>query len=119
MKVLCCGDRNWDQWAPIWTCLRALKPLGYTQLVHGNARGADRMSGFVGQKIGYEVFPVAAEWEKHGRAAGPIRNRKMLTDHPDIELVVAFHADLANSKGTKDMVEIAEARGIRVERITG
>jgi hypothetical protein len=46
------------------------------------------------------VIAMPADWANHGKAAGPIRNRKMLDLKPD--LVLAFHADLTNSKGTKD-----------------
>lgn len=47
-------------------------------------------------------FP--ALWDKHGRAAGPIRNTQMLDEgRPD--LVLAFHRDLSESKGTRNMVE--------------
>jgi hypothetical protein len=41
----------------------------------------------------------------------------MLAAKPD--LVLAFHADLAHSKGTKHMVGIARKAGIPVEIITG
>jgi len=37
----------------------------------------------------------------------------MLKDNPDIDLVVAFHDDIENSKGTKHMVNIAQKNGIK------
>ena len=50
-----------------------------------------------------KVIKFPAEWDKYGKAAGVLRNQQMLDDgHPD--LVVYFHKDLENSKGTKDMV---------------
>ena len=55
-----------------------------------------------------EHFP--ADWKANPRAAGPIRNRQMLAAKPD--MVVAFHKDLATSRGTKDMVTIARKAGI-------
>lgn len=44
----------------------------------------------------------------------PIRNQKMLDDNPDIDIVIAFHSDLENSRGTKDMVNRARKKGIKV-----
>ena len=44
-----------------------------------------------------------ADWKKYGKSAGPIRNREMLKMDPDIVLI--FHDDPKNSKGTKDCVK--------------
>lgn len=59
------------------------------------------------------VFP--AEWEKFGKAAGPIRNIEMLNENPD--LVLAFHNDLSKSKGTAHTVKTAQKRGLKVKVI--
>jgi hypothetical protein len=116
MKVLVCGDRNWDNWPSIWQTLRGLGP--FTVIVEGEARGADKMCKYVAEKLGYEVLPYPAEWDTYGNAAGPIRNQQMLDENPDIGLVLAFHDDLASSKGTKDMVKRARKAGIPVNVIT-
>lgn len=115
MKVLCCGDREWTDWLSIWEALRGLGPL--TEVVHGDCRGADKMSGYVAMKLGYKVHKHPADWKFHGKAAGPIRNQEMLDKHPDIELVLAFHNDLSNSTGTKDMVKRARGKGIPVNQV--
>ena len=60
---------------------------------------------------------VPANWVKYGRAAGPIRNRRMLELVPP-DLVVAFHDDLESSRGTKDMVIAARQAEIPVRLIT-
>jgi hypothetical protein len=47
--------------------------------------------------------------------AGPARNQRMLDEHPNIDMVLAFmDKPLAMSKGTKDMVGRAEHAGIPV-----
>src|SRR6478735_4722343 len=103
MRVIVCGDRNWrDYWA-IYDVLNRLDRSSV--IIHGAARGADQMAGIIGKNLGFEVISVPAEWDKHGRAAGPIRNKKMLDMAPD--LVIAFHEDIRNSKGTKNMLDIA------------
>lgn len=109
-KVLICGDRNWSDRKKIEDYIRTL-PKG-TVIIEGEAEGADRIAREVGERLGYEVKKVRADWSRHGRAAGPIRNKRMLEEKPD--LVVAFHGDISKSKGTKDMVSQADKAGIKV-----
>lgn len=50
-----------------------------------------------------------ADWSKYGKAAGPMRNQKMLDEYkPD--LVVA----LPGGRGTADMVSRARVAGVEV-----
>jgi hypothetical protein len=113
MKVLVCGDRNWSSESVILERLSKL-PAG-TTVIEGGARGADQMAGAIARRLGLPVVEVPANWGLHGRAAGPIRNRKMLDMSPT--LVIAFHPDLAKSKGTADTVREAGRRGIPAEVI--
>ena len=64
-------------------------------------------------KHGYKYEDYPADWDRFGRAAGPIRNKQML-DEGKPTLVIAVHEDISKSKGTKNMVEQAEKRGIDV-----
>ena len=89
-------------------------PLGST-IVHGGCRGADIMAARIGHGMGHTHKPCFADWRTHGKAAGPIRNQAMLDEHPEIELVIAFHDDVENSRGTKHMIGLARERGIKVE----
>lgn len=108
MKVLVCGSRQWVEPGPIERELRKLPPS--TILIHGAARGADNIAGYVGKRLGFRVRPYPANWNRDGKSAGPIRNGFMLEkEHPDadgeyIELGLAFHEDPGLGKGTKDMV---------------
>ena len=47
-------------------------------LLHGGARGADRAIGRAAHQLGWPVEVHPADWRRHGRAAGPIRNRELL-----------------------------------------
>jgi hypothetical protein len=60
----------------------------------------------------YKEYP--ADWDRYGKGAGPIRNKQMLDENPDIEMVIAFHTNLTNSKGTKNMIDRAKRRNIKV-----
>lgn len=55
----------------------------------------------------FEHLKFKADWLSYAKAAGPIRNKKML-DEGKPDLVIAFHDDIDNSKGTKHMVGIAK-----------
>ena len=47
-------------------------------LLHGGARGADAAIGRAAQQMGWSALVMPAQWQLHGRAAGPIRNRELL-----------------------------------------
>lgn len=112
MRVLFCGDRNWSDRALIARRLFALKEKFPGIIIcHGAACGADTLAGQEATRLGIPVTVFPAQWEKYGRGAGPIRNSQMLDEFkPD--LVEAFHNNIEQSKGTKNMVTQARARGI-------
>jgi predicted Rossmann fold nucleotide-binding protein DprA/Smf involved in DNA uptake len=93
-------------------------------VIEGGARGVDELARLEAMRQGKELIEMPADWVQHGKAAGPIRNQQMLdrllqlrTEGYEIG-VAAFHEDLANSKGTGDMVRRAMAAGIRVQVFT-
>ena len=47
-------------------------------LLHGGARGADAAIARAAHQLGWSALVMPAEWRRHGRAAGPIRNRQLL-----------------------------------------
>lgn len=111
MRILVCGDRHWTNRIAIHGQLATL-PKG-TVIIEGAASGADQIAGFCARSLGFDVQEFPANWAKYGRAAGPIRNKQMLTEgKPD--QVWAFHADIASSKGTANMVAQSKAAGIPV-----
>ena len=128
MRILVTGDRNWDDAKTMWDVLRFLPmelcddgPDGLT-LIEGEARGADIMSRIIvdiliGEGAEYSSDPVwvevekyPADWDTHGRAAGPIRNQQMLNS--GVDYVVGFHHDICNSRGTRDMLRRCSNAGI-------
>ena len=117
MKVLVCGARDWKERGPIEREMRKLPPG--TIIIHGKAPGADTIAGQVAMALGFPVRDYPADWDKHGKAAGPIRNSKMLQkehrlDEP-IDQGLAFHKDIEHSKGTWDMVKKLRAKFIPTE----
>ena len=109
MRVLVTGGRDFSDRELLFEALDRLHAAhGFTALIHGDANGADRLSGEWATSRGISVEVHPADWKKHGRAAGPIRNQKMLEEQP--ELVVAF----PGGKGTADMVKKARQAGVEV-----
>lgn len=83
-------------------------------LVHGDARGADRMAAAMVPEWGLIVEPWPANWRDHGKSAGPIRNQRMVNSGADI--AVAFFVHGLPCRGTHDCVAKLEAAGIEVIR---
>lgn len=118
--ILACGSR--DSTVKEWggtvglTIARNLR-LGGT-LIHGDARGIDRMSEDVTSHLDRIIERYPANWDEHGRSAGPIRNSVMLKRVRELQaegltvVVFAFHNDIASSKGTAHMGLITRKAGV-------
>lgn len=113
MKVVVCGSRDWNRYRTIRKRLVELPKNAI--IIEGGCDGADLIAREIALDIGLEVAEFPAAWKKYGKAAGPIRNIKMLNTKP--HLVIAFHDDLNKSKGTKHVIGEARKRGIEVESI--
>lgn len=117
--ILITGSRNWEDEELIKSSL-----LPYADkkvlLIHGDCRGADKISGEVAEELGFQISASPANWKLHGRAAGPIRNREMVNQAKKFKqagiptIVLAFHDNLHLSKGTKNCAEMAEKAGLEV-----
>ena len=113
MKVLVCGGRNYTNRERVEQELCALEiEHGMLTVIEGGATGADSLARSWAIGAGHALETCPADWEKHGKAAGPIRNQKMLDVHkPD--LVLAF----AGGRGTADMVRRARVAGVKILEI--
>lgn len=118
-RVLVCGDRNWHDRQYLYGKLDDIDTFaGITTIIEGEAPGADTFAREWAEERGVTVEQYPALWDRYGRAAGSVRNRQMLMEgKPD--LVVAFHEDLARSKGTADMVRQASRAGVEVIHYDG
>lgn len=86
-------------------------------VVHGGAKGADTVVGDLFAAAGCVVEVHRADWQRHGRAAGPIRNQRLVELGADV--VLAFPATTQPSVGTRDCVRRARAAHIPVMNMTG
>lgn len=109
MRILVCGGRNFiPVQKDITALLQYLRPG--TTLIHGGARGADTWAASLAKAVGeIEIVEFPPDWAKHGTAAGPVRNQKMIdAGRPDV--VIAF----PGGPGTADMIRRAKVAKIQV-----
>lgn len=104
MKVLVTGGRNFsdiDKLIDVFEFIH--KQVNITTIVHGAAKGTDSLADSWAEFKNILRKPYPANWNKYGKSAGIIRNRVMLFENPDIELVIAF----PGGAGTNDMIKIS------------
>lgn len=111
MRIIVCGSRNWNYRQIISDRLALLPGEDDTVVVHGCAKGADRMAEQEAQKLGLLVERYPAEWGKFGKRAGLLRNIEMAQAGAD--LCIAFWD--GRSTGTAHMMDTARKYEIPVE----
>ena len=111
--VIVAGGGRALEWPPdrIAAALRqasAGRPVAL--LLHGGARGADRLIEQASRSLAWPVEVIPAEWGRYGRAAGPLRNGLLLRRALEVAapdqasvLVVAF----PGASGTASLVRQA------------
>lgn len=109
-RILVTGSRDWNWHEGIWDALLAHGEPGDT-LVQGGAAGADAIAARYWQNFG-PVETHRADWDRHGKAAGPIRNQHMVSLGAD--LCLAFIKN--NSRGATHCADLAEGAGIETQR---
>lgn len=116
MRIIVAGSRTFDDYPLLCETMDHLtRKLDKKKLVilSGGAKGADKL----GEQWAFErrvgtVEVYHADWVKHGKAGGPIRNGEM-TENADV--LVAFWD--GKSPGTKDMISQAKKKGLKVRVI--
>ena len=112
MKLIIAGSRDLTVSSKFLDAILIMKRIQLTEVVSGGASGIDEC-GENFQKCYFEMGiryynPVAslkltkfpADWDKHGKAAGPIRNKQM-AEYADALLLIWD----GKSRGSKNMKE--------------
>ena len=110
MRILVCGGRDFEDAQLAFAALdRIHLKRGVSCVIEGGARGADRLGADWASVNGVANVRCPADWTRHGKSAGFVRNRSMLlTERPD--MVVAF----PGGRGTAHMVDLARSSGFTV-----
>jgi predicted Rossmann-fold nucleotide-binding protein len=124
MKVMIiCGGRDYRPSQQEYNMVRVLiREMEITHVIHGGAKGVDTM---LGNAIGHsKLVPVTmvvvpALWDKHGKSAGPKRNRAMAAiaerlDEEGCPIVVCF----TGGRGTADMRAVATEKDFHIADIS-
>lgn len=109
-RIIIAGSRDFDDYKLLEkACDKLFKQyeakFGKLEVVSGCARGADKLGERYAQNRNYYVKRFPADWDKHGPAAGPIRNKEM-ADYANA--CVVFYNGF--SKGSKNMIETAKKK---------
>jgi len=112
-RVIICGGRDFNGSTMAYKAIsNTLKNISKEELeiVEGGAKGADRIGRewAIANNVTYKTFP--ADWENNGKAAGHIRNAEMAEYGTHC---IAFWDGV--SRGTKNMIDTASKKGLRVK----
>lgn len=105
MKVVVSGSRGIADVDYVVNCIEN-SHFEITELIVGDARGVDVIAARWAASKGIKYKIVPAKWDVHGKAAGPIRNREMITEG---EAVIAIWD--GKSRGTKSSIDITREMG--------
>jgi hypothetical protein len=110
-KIAVIGSRNFPEPELVRQKVRKFPPD--TILVSGGAGGVDSIAEDEARKCGLQVIIFRAEWDKYGKAAGHIRNEKIVDE---VNRVYAFWD--GESRGTKDTMTITRKQNKPLHVIT-
>jgi hypothetical protein len=121
-RVIIAGSRKFNDYNKmLFTVdrigLHLINTIDPVEIVSGHARGADELGERFAEAYGYPLKIFPADWDKYGKAAGPIRNEQMAkyASEADRGILIAF--PIGESRGTRNMIEIAKRYGLEVEVI--
>lgn len=83
-------------------------------VVSGCCKGADKLGERYAKEHGLSVISFPANWNKHGKSAGYIRNTKMAEIG---NACIAFLSSVGNNTGTKMMIRIAREKNLLVREV--
>lgn len=110
-RVLVTGGRDYGDRQALWAALDFRHRLiGISCVIQGECpTGADKIAREWARENGVECVGFPADWEQHGLAAGPIRNRQMYVEgKPDTVLATD------GGNGTRGTVRLGERYGVRI-----
>ena len=103
MKLIIAGSRDITLTCACRAVEGALEKTGWchaiTEVVSGASGNVDKIGEFWAELMELPIKRFPADWDKHGKAAGPIRNRAM-AEYADA-LIAVWDGE---SKGTANMI---------------
>ena len=114
MRLIIAGSREKKDKEYVLSSITSLmQGMQVSEVVSGGCRGVDQFGEEWAQERGIPVRRFLPDWEKHGKAAGPIRNREM-AEYGDY--LIAFWD--GQSKGTRSMINEAKKNCLSIHVVT-
>ncbi len=107
--ILVCGSREWTDKESIRRVLFEEASQRTILIIHGGARGADRLAGEIAKEQGFHVKVFYPDWEKYGKSAGFVRNKEMLVEGKPDEVIAFWDG---KSRGTMHTINLAQGMNI-------
>ena len=107
IKIAVVGCRHYNNYSQakdfIDQCICMMEPTATLVFISGKCSGADMLGERYAEENGATLEYYPADWKKYGRAAGPIRNRQIVTA---ADYIICFWD--GKSKGTRSVIKYAE-----------
>lgn len=111
MQVIIAGGRDYRLTQSDYTWLNTLMTeIPITGVILGRGRGVDEDAEWWARRHHLFVTPFPAEWERYGKAAGPIRNEQMADEAAPDGGCILFQGN----RGTDDMRRRAKKHGLQI-----
>jgi predicted Rossmann fold nucleotide-binding protein DprA/Smf involved in DNA uptake len=108
MKVIVAGCRDYNDVGFVLNAMIESK-FDIDIILQGGANGVDMCAKIIAIEADLPCLEYPADWDKHGKAAGPIRNREMAGN---ADALVAVWDGM--SLGTKNMIDTARDFNLKI-----
>lgn len=111
-RIVVAGSRTFTDYATAketLLCFLATEPADDILILSGGCRGADQLGERFAEEQGYALEYFSAQWKLYGKAAGPMRNRRMIDA---CDAVVCFWD--GHSRGTRSLIRYARTKQKRL-----
>jgi len=113
MRILVTGGRDFHYKDVVYGALNKVhRKRGISLIIQGGASGADHLASDWAKDNAIDTAQYNADWCQYGKAAGPIRNQRMI-DEGKPNAAVAF----PGGSGTADMVRRLNEAGVPVWKV--
>lgn len=111
-KIIIAGGRTFTDYDFLRDTLDEILAVDDFEIISGGAKGVDALGERYAEARGLSVKAFPADWEKYGRAAGPIRNEEMARYADGL---IAFWD--GESRGTANMIDISKRYALEIKII--